>query len=74
MAKKSSLKDKELTKLKKVIKKLKEQKKKRRKQKQEQGISQKVSQKVIITDGSFINQRGNIDLIENRNNQNKITD
>jgi hypothetical protein len=43
-----TLKDKELTKLKKVIKKLKEQKKKRKKQKRDQGITQKVSQKVVI--------------------------
>jgi hypothetical protein len=45
---KQTLKDKELTKLKKVIKKLKEAKKKKRKQKRDQGVTQKVSQKVII--------------------------
>lgn len=44
----SKLKDKQLSKLKKVIKKLKDAKKKRRKQKRDQGINQKVSQKVII--------------------------
>lgn len=48
MGKKSSLKDKELTKLKKLIKKLKEAKKTRRKRKRDEGITQKVSQKVII--------------------------
>jgi hypothetical protein len=45
---KQTLKDKELTKLKKVIKKLKEAKKRKRKQRRNDGVTQKVSQKVII--------------------------
>jgi hypothetical protein len=48
MPKKSSLKDKELTKLKKIVKKLKEAKKRKRKQRRNDGVTQKVSQKVII--------------------------
>jgi len=44
----SKLKDKQLSKLKKVIKKLKEAKKKRRKQKRNDGVTQKVSQKIVI--------------------------
>jgi len=48
MPKKSSLKDKELTKLKKVIKKLKEAKKRKRKINRDESVTQKVSQKVVI--------------------------